>query len=160
MNSPKFVALKDKPGWARSELAEDRHAIEDRAKSLNLNRPPGTYFVCGHLADDNRHHLYRIETGDALEIVRAFRVGTHAASYVPGANSEVIEELALVHSRNPIVPFFADVAGLKCTFERPIEREFADFLDDVIAGGIEAYADEGCIAPIVMRDGYLQLWWD
>lgn len=68
--------------------------------------------------------------------------------------------MALVHARNPIVPFFADSAGLKCTFEQSLQEDFAEFLDAVITEGTQVYAEEGYIAPVVMREGFLHLWWD
>ena len=131
------------------------------ARSLNEERSAHTYFVCGARPGDGPHRLYRVETRDPLDIVRAFQVGTHAAlSYGVDAHPTVLKEMAMVHARNPVVPFFADAAGLKCTFEQPVREDFAEFLESAISEGVEAYAEEGYIAPLVLREGMLRLWWD
>ena len=161
MPSPKFIPVEGMPGWSRAGISGDLPRIEDLARSLNANRPPHTYFVCGLLPDDAQVLLYRIQGSNPLDIVRVFQVGAHAeSSYGEDAQSAVLAQLALVHAQNPLVPFFADSAGLKCAFERPIESVFAEFLDSTITEGIEIYADEGCIGPVVMTEGYLHLWWD
>jgi hypothetical protein len=161
MPSPKFILIEDKPGWSRANVDGDSDSIEELAKTLNAKRPAHTYFVCGLLPDDAQHLLYRVETNDPLGIVSAFQVGTHAElSYGEDAHPAVLEQIALVHARNPIVPFFADSAGLKCTFEQPLRKDFAEFLDSTIREGVEVYANEGYIAPVVMREGFLHLWWD
>jgi hypothetical protein len=161
MPAPHFVLMKDRPGWSRAALDEEWDVLEGLAKTLNDTRPSQTYFICGALPDDTRHVLYRIETDDPLEIIKACEVGSHAeASYGENALPVVLGEMAKVHARNPIIPFFADAAGLKCTFEQQLTDEFADFLESTITEGCEAYADDGYIAPAVMRDKFLQLWWD
>ena len=64
-------------------------------------------------------------------------------------------------SRGTIAPFSADEAGLSCAFERPVTQEFAEFVEATITEGYEAYEDEGySIAPSVMREKCLHLWWD
>ena len=161
MPEPDFSPVRCRPGWSRADAAGDGDALEELAKTLNDTRPADTYFVCGLLPDDTQLHLYRIETRDPLDIIKACEVGTQAAlSYGKDAHPTVLKEMALVQARNPIVPFFADLAGFKCTFEQPVSEEFAEFLDSVITEGSEAYADEGYIAPVVMRTKFLQLWWD
>lgn len=161
MPSPEFIAIEDKPGWSRAEVVGDSYAIEETAKTLNAKRPAHTYFVCGRLSDESQHVLYRVETRDPLTIISAFQVGTHAElSYGADAHPAVMEQMASVHARNPIVPFFADAAGFKCMFEQPLQKDFAEFLDSTITEGVEIYADEGCIGPVVMREGFLHLWWD
>ena len=161
MPSPEFIPIGDKPGWSRADVAGDSHAVEELAKTLNAKRPAHTYFVCGFLPDDAQHFLYCVETRDPLDIVRAFQVGTHAElSYGEDAHPAVLGQMALVHARNPILPFFADAAGLKCTFEQPLREDFAEFLDSTITEGVDVYAEEGYIGPVVMRERLLHLWWD
>lgn len=161
MQMPKFHSIEDRPGWQRADGCGDSEAVEELAMRLNASRPAHTYFVCGFLPDDSQHMLYRIETRDPLDIVREFEVGSHAElSYGENALPTVLEEMTLVHARNPIVPFFADAAGLKCTFERLLTEEFGEFLDSTITEGIEVYGDAGCIGPVVMEEGFLHLWWD
>jgi hypothetical protein len=161
MPMPRFTAVPDQPGWSRADVDGDSYALEEVARKLNEQRPTDTYFVCGALPCDDFHSLYRVETRDPLDIVRAFQVGTHAElSYGEDAHPAVLDQMAAVHARNPIVPFFADAAGFKCTFERPVGKEFAEFLDSAICEGAEAYADEGYVGPVVMREGILRLWWD
>lgn len=161
MHSLSFTSIKTKPSWSRAEIAGDSCAAEELAITLNSTRPARTYFVCGLLPDDSRYHMYRIETLDPLDIVRDFQVGTHAEiSYGVDAHPAVLEQMALVHARNPIVPFLADSAGLKCTFERQVCEDFADFLDATIMEGFEAYEEAGCIGIVVMSEGFLHLWWD
>jgi hypothetical protein len=161
MPTPKFTAVEDKPGWSRADIVVDSYAAQEMARTLNAKRPAHTCFVCGALPDDGPHSLYRIETRDPLDITRDFQVGTHAElSYGEDAHPAGLEQMAMVHARKPIVPFFADDAGLKCTFEQPLREDFAEYLESVITEGVEAYADEGYIAPVVMREGVLRLWWD
>jgi hypothetical protein len=161
MPKPKFTPVRDRPGWSRSETGGQSDAIEEVAKTLNGSRPPHTYFVCGCLPDDAGHRLYQIETPDPLEIIQAFEVGARAElSYGENVLPAVLEQMAAVHSHNPIVPFFADAAGLKCTFEEPITEEFGDFLDSMISEGGEIYEDEGSIGVVVQETKFLHLWWD
>jgi hypothetical protein len=163
MSTPKFTPIKGNPGWSYSDADGDSYAVEEFAKTLNMRRPDHTYFVCGMLPDDTRHGLYRIETRDTIEIIRAFQVGTHAEiSYGVDEHPAVLEQMTKVHAYNPIVPFFADCAGLKCTFERTLTQEFGDFLESTITVGDEIYgaSDEGVLGPVVVREGFLHLWWD
>jgi len=160
MPLPEFEPIKGKPGWHRANVGSNVQAVEEMAGRLSESRPPHTYFVCGFLPDDTQYALYRIETRDPLVIVQDFEVGSHAPYSKEDVPTTVLAQLALVHASNPIVPFFADSAGLKCTFERPLTEEFAELLDSTITEGVEIYADEGYIGPVVMREKILHLWWD
>jgi hypothetical protein len=169
MPQPHFSPIADRPGWFVSDTNGDYDSFMELAKRLNEARPPHTYFVCGMLPYARSPKLYRITTHDPLDVIREFEVGSHAEmSYGENANPAVLEQMALVHARNPIVPFFADSAGFKCTFEKPLTVEFGEFLDETIEEGAEAYLSgyEGyeevgwLIGPLVIRDGFLHLWWD
>ena len=158
---PEFETIEGQPGWFRAKGGSDVYEIEELARRLNSSRPPHTYFVCGFLSDDQQHMLYRIETRNPLDILREFEVGSHAElSYGENALPMVLEQMALLHSQNAIVPYFADAAGLKCTFEGPLTEEFAEFLDSTISEGVEIYADAGHVGPVVIREKFLHLWWD
>ena len=162
---PQFIALPSPSGWSRSDIEGDAEMLEEIAREMNEDREAGMYFVCALLPDeDKEHHLYRVETDNPLEILESCEVGSHGAesygdSLIP---SKVLDQLIVVHARNPIVPFFADPAGFKCGFEKPLSEEFAAFLDEAIFEGVEAYADEeeGLVSVAVLREGCLRLWWD
>jgi hypothetical protein len=161
VSQPKFSPVPDKPGWHRANLGNDSSKIETMAKERNQSRPAHTYYVCGLRNDDSPHALYRIETADPLEIVKGFKVGSHC-DYIPNIESKVLRELAKVHERNPLIPYFADAAGFKCTFEQALTADFAQLLDSTITEGLEIYSesDEGEFGSIVIKEGFLHLWWD
>ena len=156
-----FSVVNAERAWYRASAGNDYLKVEEMAKELNRSRPTNTYFVCGLRQDDSTHMLYRIETSDPLEIVREFEVGSHC-DYIPDIGSKVLQELAVVHERNPLVPFFADAAGFKCTFEIPLDDDFAEFLDSSVGEGLEIYAqsDDGEFGSVVLKSGFLHLWWD
>ena len=165
-----FEAVEGRSGWYRAEgicdslNIVDSQKMVDLAKRLNESRPAQTYFVCGSLNDDRGLILYRIETRNPLDIVREFEVGLHQGS--TDVVAMVLEEMAQIHARNPIVPYFADAAGLKCTFELPLTKQFGKFLDATLTEGLEIMVeiawenDEDEIGPIVRRTKCLELWWD
>lgn len=158
MTGPQFEQVHGRPGWFKAAGAGEQTAMV-----MNQTRTPNTYFVFGWLRDDAEPALFRIETNNPLEIIHAFEVGARAAeTYGVDVRKAVLEQIAVVHAQNPIVPFFADEAGLKCTFEGPLTSEFAEFLNEAIVEGAEAYVDEEemDIGTAVLRDGFLQLWWD
>src|SRR5262249_54462380 len=122
----KFTPVGGKPGWEVAEINGDWEELSEHAKTLNKTRPAQTYFVCGCLPQDSPPHLYRIQTSSPLEIIEAFQVGNHDLEALPA----VLDQMAEVHARNPIIPFFADDAGLQCTFENPLTNDFCAFLDE------------------------------
>lgn len=75
MSPANFTPIEGKPGWSRAVVPGDCFAIEELAKTLDTERRDNIYFVCGLLPNDEQHFLYRVETHDPLEIVRAFEVG-------------------------------------------------------------------------------------
>jgi hypothetical protein len=165
-----FEAIEGRPGWYRADRGCDSLNIVELSKlieltkRLNESRPAHTYFVCGSLADDRGYILYRIETHNPLDVVRGFEVGSHQGS--DDVVATVLEEMALVHAQNPIVPFFADSAGLKCTFDLALTEQFGEFLDTALTEGLEIMVedawenDEDGIGQGVRRTKCLELWWD
>jgi hypothetical protein len=176
--------MHNKPGWSRADVSGDTEELIEIASTLNKTRPRNVYFVVGFfsyfvdaelsdqipaqvgdnaylLSDGGGPALYRIETEFPLQIIEAFGISSHSPS---GGVDALIEQMAAIHKRNPIVPFYADDATLQCTFERPLTKDFCDFLDEVVVEGVESYAQEddwdGTIGSIVMNEGCLRLWWD
>jgi hypothetical protein len=90
---------------------------------------------------DWRHgyELFRIQTNDPIEIIRAFDVGRHGEESYGSDPAQLWKELALVHARNPIVPYLADDACLEFEFEQPISKEFGTFLNETLTDGLEEY---------------------
>lgn len=178
--SLKFLRVEKRPNWSRVLKDGDDEELIELARELNGERCEGVYYVYALLPDDNKWEertvngvvvqfgrdvatrLYRVETNDPLEIVRACNVGGHGNISYGIDPKAVWEQLAAIHSKNPIRPFFADEAGFQCEFDQPITDEFAAVLDQTITEGVEAYAeeDDGGIGEWVRRDGYLRLWWD
>jgi hypothetical protein len=161
MPKPEFRPVNGKPGWYRANVGSDYLKVEAMAKELNRSRLAHTYFVCGLREEDSPHMLYRVETSNPLEIVKEFKVGSHC-DYIPDIGTKVLQELAMVHGRNPLIPYFADPAAFKCAFEHALTDDFAEFLDATVNEGLEIYAgaDGGEFGSVVVKDGFLHLWWD
>lgn len=184
MNAPEFEPMAGIPNWSRALVEDDDAALAEMARRLNRTRRKGEYFVCGFLKGDverevrqlasiphevfqiewqHGHQLFRIETNDPIEIIRAFDVGRQGENSYGSDPETVWQELAMIHAQNPIVPYFADEAALECEFEQPISDDFAVFLNATLTQGLEEYGAEeesGDLADWVKRDGYLRLWWD
>jgi hypothetical protein len=107
------------------------------------------------------------------DIVRFFKVGSHGAeSYRYDAEEGldlVIELLADVESVIPGRVIYADPAGLKMRFVRPVTQDDLRKMDallpeDVMKAGLESYASEwdgeGSILSPLLKDNLLHLWWD
>ena len=92
---------------------------------------------------------------DPVQVVRDFEVGAHGDE-----QQEAIEQLTLVQEQNPIEPFFADDAGFKFKFRKPITEEFASFLDTTLSAGVDEQMlnDDGELN--VRETGLVHLWWD
>ncbi|GAA5495933.1 hypothetical protein Rhal01_02114 [Rubritalea halochordaticola] len=124
---------------------------------------------------DEAYRLYHVPTDTSIrEIVEFFRVGAHGAmSY--GLDEEKTIELvagkaAKVAELIPCRLIFADQAGLKLQFERPVsDEEVAKLetmfpMDSAFETGMARYltewSGEGSYLAPVKEENQLHFWWD
>lgn len=151
-----FVPSPEKAGWFICETEADQAELENIAERLNdQQKAKGYLAVCGWLPDGENHKLYLVPDRDPVSVARDFAVGTHGDEH-----HEVIDELLLVQKENPIVPFFADPAGIKFKFRKPITDEFVRFLEATLSAGMDdqMFNDDGELN--VQETGFVHLWWD
>lgn len=122
----------------------------------------GYYAVCGLFEAVEQYQIYLVPVGNPGELIEDFEVSTHAAFYASDTPKSVRAEVEAVHAYSPILPFFADAAGFKFSFQNPITPELLDFLEQNVTAGMEAMmeGDDGSIRPFIAREKYVHLWWD
>lgn len=141
--------------------------------------PPST--VAGRnrligLADtDDAHYIYDLPaTASFGAVARAFRVGSHGAmsyGYDPDETVErVARKLDVIEGIASGRVVFADAAGFKVRFDRPISADDYHLIealfpeDEMMQAGLEAYVSEwsGEGHPLESLKGsdLLHLWWD
>lgn len=166
----KFTPLANMPGWSIGPEVQEGVVYDEPPSDL-----PGFIVFYGMRATDQRHHFYRIPAETPLaEVVTAFQVGAHGAqSY----SYDVAETVRLVSSKatriaeiTPCRVTFADAAGLKLKFLRPItdpelERLAALFPEEEqMQAGLDRYiADWDGESPLlrpVKEENMIHLWWD
>ncbi len=115
----------------------------------------GYFALCGWLAGDEEHRIFLVPDDDPIRVARDFEVGAHG-----GEERETIQELSLIHRENPIVPFFADPAGFKFKFRKPLTDEFLQFLDATLSAGVDEQMLDENGEDMVRKTGIVHLWWD
>ena len=145
------------PQW----FVADRDFVVDEMQDMarNWNRLPGDYFaICGATDGDARHRFYLVPRSDPLEIARAFGVGCESVS--PETVASSLQELATLHAKNALLPFYVDGVGFKCELSEPITDEVSELLIQTLVSGIDAMQDEnGEILPSIRQRGYIELRW-
>ena len=151
-----FTAHPEREDWFVSQLEGDSTELEKKALAINDRGGARGYFaIYGCLPGDGRHRLYLAPEQDPVQVVRDFEVGAHGDEH-----QEAVEQIAMIQEQNPILPFFADSAGFKFKFRKPITEEFLHFLEATLSVGIDE--------PMMNEDGqlneretgFVHLWWD
>ena len=150
-----FTPHLERESWFVSQTEGGCTELENQALGINDRRKAGYFAICGCLPGDEQHRLYLVPDHDPVQVARDFEVGAHGDE-----QQEAIEQLTLVHEQNPIVPFFADDAGFKFKFRKPITEEFASFLETTLSAGVDEQMlnDDGELN--VRETGFVHLWWD
>jgi hypothetical protein len=152
-----FARIDDGEGWLLSKTRGGSEKIEDKALKLQkLAHDKGYYCICGTV-DDEGYGLYLVPEKGVRYVIEKFYVGSHA-----GVEPEsVYDEIAVADGQNPLIPFFADEAGLKARFSKPVTEELIAVLEDTLLS-VEPMMDEdeGTIAGYVRQNHGLHLWWD
>jgi len=129
----------------------------------------------GLLGDDTGHRLYSIPNNTPVEdVVWLFEVGSHGAmSYSFDAKSTVSLVAQKAEKISNIIPcrvIFADAAGLKLRFSRPltdeefhqIEALFSE--EEMMQAGLDRYLSEwdgeSPILSPIRTEGLFHFWWD
>lgn len=160
----KFEPLADRPGWFVSKAAI---SDVDDTTANNINQRGGCkshYAVCGWLPEDEGYKFYLVPAGDPLRLIRDFEIGSHNADDWSKTLEILVKEVRVIHAANPIIPFFADAAGFKFSFENPITDGLVELIESTATEGIEGLAnirdDKGGISDGLKLRGFLHLWWD
>jgi hypothetical protein len=154
--------VPERAGWYRT-AAGRWEALQARVLEVQNRRPLGRWqLVCGLLGDDeDGHAIYAIDGISPVDVARGFATGSHNAS----ETDRVCEQLARVFEVAPFRPYFADAAGYKCRFERPISREQGAAVEQILTVGLEGYHSEWSgvgplVADAVVAENGLRLWCD
>ena len=157
LRSETFTRIEDDDGWFLSKTRGDPERIERKALDLQkAARAKGYYCICSTV-DDEGYGLYLVPEKGVRYVIEKFYVGSHA-----GAEPEsVYEEIAAADGQNPLVPFFADIAGLKARFSKPVTEELISILEETLSS-VEPMMDEdeGTVAGYIRQHQGLHLWWD
>ena len=124
--------------------------------NINFTQHPDRsgWFVGQIQADSSDLEKKAMEINDRRE-AKGYFVGAHGAE-----EREAIQELTLIHRENPIVPFFADPAGFKFKFRKPLTEEFLEFLDATLSAGVDEQMLDENGEDLVRKTGIVHLWWD
>ena len=156
INNVSFAPHPQRADWFVARMEGDPTELESTALAINDDhKAKGYVAVCGCLPDDEQHRLYLVPDHDPVQVARQFEVGSHGDEH-----QQAVEQVVLVHEQNPIVPFFADSAGFKFKFTKPITDEFMHFLDATLHAGMDEQMmnDDGELN--VRETGFVHLWWD
>ncbi len=151
-----FTPHPEREGWFVSQTEGDSTELEKQALGINDRLQVRGYFtICGWLPGDEQHQLYLVPDHDPVQVARDFEVGVHGDE-----QQEAIEQIMLVQNQNPIVPFFADPAGFKFKFRKPITQEFVSFLEATLSAGVDEQMLNEDGEFNVRETGFVHLWWD
>ena len=156
INNVSFTPHPKRATWFVAGMKAAPAELERAALAINDGHKARGYFaLCGCLPGDERHRLYLVPDDDPVQVARDFEVGAHGEEH-----PEAIEEIRLVQARNPIVPFFADSAGCKFKFTKPISDEFVHFLEATLDAGMDEQMMNEDGELNVRETGFVHLWWD
>ncbi|HRE79706.1 MAG TPA: hypothetical protein PLN52_01600 [Opitutaceae bacterium] len=153
-----FDPVASHKGWYTTPgVSDEGQDLEDAALKLQVEAlAKGFYCVCGSLGGEG-YRLYLIPATGIRRVIEGFEVGSHADC---DANS-VFEEIAFADSTNLLIPYFADPAGLKAKFSKPITQELIAVLEETLMSAEPMIdEDEGSIEPYIRKNEGIYLWWD
>jgi hypothetical protein len=151
-----FTPHPEREGWFVCEAEGDLIELEKQALDINDRRKARGYFaICGCLPGDEQHRLYLVPEHDPVQVARDFEVGAQGDE-----QKEAIEQIKLVQKQNPIVPFFADSAGFKFKFRKPITEGFVTFLEATLSVGVDEQMLNEDGELNVRETEFVHLWWD
>jgi|GEM_PF-4987034 hypothetical protein len=153
-----FEPLNDSDGWyVFGDGSDDPESAEQQALALQKESlDKGYYCVCGVVGDEG-YGLYLVPQKGIRYVIETFEVGSHG-----GAEPEsVFAEIELADAENPLIPYFADKAGIKAKFTKPVTKELLAILEESMSS-IEAMMDpeEGSIDGYIREHNGIHLWWD
>ncbi len=151
-----FMPHPEREGWLVSQAEGESIELEQQALDINdQHKAEGYFAICGWFPGDDHHRLYLVPDHDPVQIARDFEVGAQGDE-----QEEAIEQIMLVQKQNPIVPFFADPAGLKFKFRKPITEEFVSFLEATLSAGVDEQMLNEDGEFNVRETEFVHLWWD
>ena len=161
LGSTTFEQMPESDGWYVGSVPEaappDVSSFEVLALELQAAATAkGFYCICGMTGSDG-YHLYLVPAKGVRSVIEAFAVGSHGGDDV----DSVFEQLAAANAVNSLVPYFADAAGLKARFSKPVTPELISLLEDSLLSAEPMMdEDEGSIAAYVEENRGIHLWWD
>ncbi|OAI56788.1 hypothetical protein AYO49_03605 [Verrucomicrobiaceae bacterium SCGC AG-212-N21] len=157
--------------WIRRERLNHDEIYQDPPQS----KVEGRNHLIGLSEADDAHHIYDIPAATTFgDVARAFRVGSHSAISYGDVADETVEMVArkldVIEGISSGRVVFADSAGLKVRFHRPISADDYPLIealfpeDEMMQAGLEAYVSEWSgdghpLEPLRGSD-LLHLWWD
>ncbi len=158
IKSTSYDPIDDDDGWWVSQVSDsDCTPIEKKALALQeAALSKGFYCICSNY-EDGEYHMFLVPANGVRYVIEKFGVGSHAGS----EPASVYEEIAAADAKNPMVPFFADEAGLKARFSKPVTKALLAILEDSLYS-VEAMMDDGykSVDDYIQKNQGVHLWWD
>jgi len=156
IKNTEFESLDKYDGWFVSGGAEDYESVEKKALTMQREAlAKGFYCVCGAVGGEG-HRLYLVPQRGVRYIIETFEVGSKDGIEPESVYSEISE----ADASNPLIPYFADGAGLKAKFSEPVTDELLTVLDESLSSVEPMMDDDGEIRPYIKKQNGIHLWWD
>jgi hypothetical protein len=158
IQSTTFEPLDNPVGWyATPEAKHDCYPLIDLALKLQASAlAKGHYCICGMKGHEG-YHLYLAPATGVKSVLAPFAIGSHGGDDV----ESVFAQIGEADAENPLIPYFADGAGLKAKFSKPVTAQLLELLERTIVDGeIMMSDDDGSIREFVKANNEIQLWWD
>jgi hypothetical protein len=158
IKSTAFSPVEAPKGWyATADSQSDAYPLIERALALQGEAlAKGYYCICG-LMEDGGYRLYLAPAIGVKSILEPFQIGAHGGDAI----ESVFAQISDADIMNPLIPYFADPAGLKAKFSKPITNQLIELLEETVLDAEIMMDDEdGTIGEFVRTNKEIQLWWD
>lgn len=117
--------------------------------------------VCGFLKGDTRHYLYQFPNRGFENIIQLFGVGNRIGANDPDTDL-LINQLNVINSKAPLVPYFADSSVFKLKVALPINDQLHQLIDKTLVhfAAEPMIDDDGYVGATIAQTGRLHFWWD
>jgi|SRR5882724_7382404 len=151
-----FEKLDDWDDWYVSgDGSLDSEAAEKLALTLQTESlRKGLYCVAGVVEDG--YGVYLVPQKGIKYVIGSFDVGSHGQDSPESAYDEVRE----ADAKNPLIPYFADEAGIKAKFSKPVSEDLIALLLDSMSSVEAMMEDDDDVEGYIRKNNGIHLWWD
>jgi hypothetical protein len=162
MSFPDFYPHPINGDWlASSTMGMNYIDAENEARRLQSDAlEQGWFAICGFNVQEQCYRVFLAPSDDVMAVARAFGVCSHDSTFDDKVSEEAMEQIGKILMVGTVAPFFADSAGIKLRFLKPISDETIAELQEHLWNIEPMMDDEGSIADYIRDRQEIHLWWD